>query len=61
MVGEIMKRQAWSRFCDSYHSTKCVGTGNGRRISPITARLRRQVNKKIRSLLRHDLRERNKE
>lgn len=49
---------ATTRFCDSYHSTKCIGVGNCRRFSDVTARARRQVNKKRRSALRYDLTER---
>lgn len=30
---------------DSYHSVKCIGVGNGRKQSKVTAKLRRQVNK----------------
>lgn len=57
----IGRKHHTTQFCDSYHSTKCIGLGNGRKASIITARARRQVNKKRRAFLREDTHEREKE
>ena len=46
------------QFCDSYHSTKCRGAGNGRIQSEVTRRLRKQVNTKRRQFLEKDLKDR---
>lgn len=51
----MRQRESTIRFTDSYHSTKCIGAGNGRKQSTITARARRQVNKKRRVYLQSDL------
>ena len=47
-------RTTTTQFCDSYHSSKCVGIGNDRKCSVINARVRRQVNKKRRLILLKD-------
>lgn len=52
----MRRKEHTTQFCDSYHSTKCIGAGNGRKQSTITARARRQVNKKRRQLLKQELR-----
>jgi hypothetical protein len=38
---------------NSYHSTKCIGAGNGRKQSAVTGKVRRQANKKIRQALKN--------
>ena len=46
-----------TQFCDSYHSTKCHGPGNGRNQRKLTQTLRKQVNTRRRRYLNQDLRE----
>lgn len=47
-----LERKITKEICDSYHSTKCIGVGNGRKQSTTTKRLRRHTNKMRRRLLK---------
>ena len=52
MNSKVPRVQHTTQFIDSYHSTKCIGLGNNRKASLVTAKLRRQVNKKRRRFLK---------
>lgn len=51
----MRRKEHTTQFADSYCSIKCLGVGNGRKQSKVTSKLRREVNKKRRSLLKKNL------
>lgn len=50
-----LPRKVWLTQVLRYSECKCTGAGNGRKQSRITARLRRQVNKKRRRVLKVEM------
>jgi len=54
----MKRKEETTQFLDSTISSKCIGRGNGRRSSTITAKVRKQLNKIRRRHLNKDTEER---